>query len=106
VVEYQCSLMVLRCSVLGLDLNAVVGVQVFLVDAEASGSGGLDVVLRQRGIQLLEEAGVEALGRDLGPEHLEGSSGEDLFITHHSLDLVRLFVKCWGEETRIEGFWL
>ncbi len=42
-VECFCSLMVLAGSILGLDLNAVVGVQVFLDDLEGSGDDGLIV---------------------------------------------------------------
>ena len=59
-----------------------------LVDAEATRGHGFDVILRQRGVQLLKEAGVESLTRDLRPKHLERSSSQYFLVAHHGLDLV------------------
>ena len=73
---------------MGLGLSVVVDAQTFLCDGEAAGSDGLNVILRQRGVQLLEKAGVEALAGDLGPEDLEGTCEELFLFAHHSLNLI------------------
>lgn len=87
-VEYQCSLIVRASAVVGLDLNAVVGVQVFLDDLEGSGDDGLIVVFQSVAQHLLQRLGVHPSGNSLFVGDFPASRHHRLFIAHIGFDFV------------------